>query len=170
MLIQCQRIDDLIDRLGTSQPWSSHVDTGKIVPVAEEDQHKTVFATPFEHTQFWVMPLSLCGAPATFQWMMDHLIEGLEDFTADCLTSSCHLQWKLRGAPIKPTECITHITGGCAPDGHLPVATDGRHAAGTAASRSCNEQEKESVASLMSHSNHLPIKLKQGLHTGQWMS
>lgn len=36
-------------------------------PVAEKDQHKTVFATPFEHTQFWVMPFSLCGVPATFQ-------------------------------------------------------------------------------------------------------
>ena len=34
----------------------------------------------------------------------------------------------------------------------LPVATDSRHVAGTAASRSCNEQEKESLASLMSHS------------------
>jgi len=125
---------------------SSHVDTGKIVPVAEEDQYKTVFATQLEHSQFWVMPLGLRGAPATFQWMMDHLIEGLEDFTADCLTSSCHLQWKLGGAPITPTECTTHITGGCAPDCHLPVATDSRHAAGTAASRSCNEQEKEYTA------------------------
>ena len=131
---------------------------------------QTVFATPFEHSQFWVTPLGLCGAPATFQLMMDHLIEGLEDFTADCLASSCHLQWKLGGAPIAPTECTTHITGGCAPDCHLPVATDSRHAAETASYRSCNKQEKESVASLMSHSNHLPIKLKPGLHTGQWMS
>jgi len=43
MIIQCQRIDDLIDRPVTPEPWSSHVDTGKIAPVAVEDQHKTVF-------------------------------------------------------------------------------------------------------------------------------
>ena len=78
------RIDELIDRLGRAK-YITTLDLTRgywQVPVAEEDQHKTAFATPFGLFQFRVMPFGLCGAPATFQRMMDHLIEGLENFTA----------------------------------------------------------------------------------------
>ena len=78
------RIDDLIDRLGKGK-YITTLDLTRgywQVPVAEEDQHKTAFATPFGLYQFRVMPFGLCGAPATFQRMMDHMLEGLEDFTA----------------------------------------------------------------------------------------
>ena len=78
------RIDNLIDRLGAAK-YITTLDLTRgywQVPVAKEDQHKTAFITPFGLFQFRVMPFGLCGAPATFQRMMDRLIEGLEDFTA----------------------------------------------------------------------------------------
>ena len=52
------------------------------VPVAEESQLKTTFTTPRELYQFTVMPLGLCGAPATVQQLMDQLLQGLENCTA----------------------------------------------------------------------------------------
>ena len=52
------------------------------MPVAAEDQHKTAFATPFGLFQFRVMPLGLNGAPASFQRMMDCVVDGLQDCAA----------------------------------------------------------------------------------------
>ena len=78
------RIDDLIDRLGNGK-YITTLDLTRgywQVPVAEEDQSKIAFATPFGLFQFRAMPFGLCGAPATFQRMMDHLLEGLEGFAA----------------------------------------------------------------------------------------
>ena len=42
---------------------------------------KTAFMTPLRLFQFRVMPFGLHGAPATFQRMMDRLIDGLRDFS-----------------------------------------------------------------------------------------
>lgn len=42
--------------------------------VAAEDQHKTAFVTPFGLFQFKVLPFGLSGAPASFQRLMDRLI------------------------------------------------------------------------------------------------
>jgi len=52
------------------------------VPVAVDDRPKTAFATPFGLFQFNVMPFGLQGAPATFQRLMDRVIQGLGDFSA----------------------------------------------------------------------------------------
>ena len=78
------RIADMIDQLGKA----SFISTLDLtlgywqVPVASSDRHKTAFITPFGLYQFKTMPFGLQGAPATFQCLMDCLIQGLEGFTA----------------------------------------------------------------------------------------
>ena len=78
------RIDDLIDRLGKSC-FISTMDLTRgywQVPVEKESRPKTAFATPFGFYQFNVMPFGLQGAPATFQRLMDKVVQGLEPFSA----------------------------------------------------------------------------------------
>ena len=48
------------------------------MPVAEASRSKTAFTTPLGLFQFRVMPFGLHGAPATFQRMMDRLIDRLD--------------------------------------------------------------------------------------------
>ena len=75
------RVDDLIDRLGKAK-YISTIDLARgywQVPLAEGAQEKTAFATPFGLFQFTVMPFGLQDAPATFQRLMDRLIDGMED-------------------------------------------------------------------------------------------
>ena len=77
------RVDDLIDRVGGA-PYITTLDLTKgywQVPVAQEDQEKTAFATPWGLFQFTCMPFGLQGAPATFQRMVDKLLNGLGDFS-----------------------------------------------------------------------------------------
>ena len=72
------RISDLIDQLGSAK-YISTLDLTKgywQVPVTKEDQCKTAFITPFGLFEFTRMPFGLQGAPATFQRMMDKLLEG----------------------------------------------------------------------------------------------
>ena len=89
--------------------------------MSEESRSKTAFTTPFELFQFTVMPFGLCGAPATFQRMMDQLLRGTEEYAMayldDLVIYSCswenHLQHlrsildKLReaGLTAKPMKC-----------------------------------------------------------------
>ena len=78
------RVDELIDRLGGAK-FITTLDLTRgywQVPVAEADRHKTAFTTPFGLHQFKVMPFGLQGAPATFQRMMDRLVDGCDAFTA----------------------------------------------------------------------------------------
>ena len=68
------QINDLIDQLGEVK-YISTLDLSRgywQVPVAEEDQYKTAFMTPFGLYQFRVMPFRLCGAPATFTHRKGH--------------------------------------------------------------------------------------------------
>ena len=62
------RISDLIDQLGAAK-YITTLDLTKgywQVPVAEKDQCKTAFITPFGLFEFVRMPFGLQGAPATF--------------------------------------------------------------------------------------------------------
>ena len=96
------RVDDLIDQLGKAR-FISTLDLTKgywQVPMSEESRSKTAFTAPFELFQFTVMPFGLCGAPATFQRMMDQLLRGTEEYAMayldDLVIYSCswenHLQ------------------------------------------------------------------------------
>ena len=78
------RVDDLIDRVGGA-PFITTLDLTKgywQVPVAKEDREKTAFTTPFGLFQFRQMPFGLQGAPATFQRMVDRLLDGIHDFSS----------------------------------------------------------------------------------------
>ena len=78
------RIDELIDQLGKAK-FISTLDLAKgywQLPVATKDCHKTVFVTPFGLYQLKMMPFGLSRAPATFQKMMDRLIQGCQAFAA----------------------------------------------------------------------------------------
>ena len=77
------RVDDMIDQIGVAK-FISTLDLTKgywQVPVRVEDRHKTAFATPFGLFQFKRMPFGLQGAPATFQRMVDRLLDGTGEFS-----------------------------------------------------------------------------------------
>ena len=73
---------DIIDRLGGARFISTFDLTRGYwqVPVAECDQVKTAFTTPYGLYQFTTMPFGLYGVPATFQRLMDKLLRGTEQF------------------------------------------------------------------------------------------
>ena len=76
------RVEDLIDKVGNAT-FISTLDLTKgywQVPVASEDRAKTAFITPNGLYHFNRMPFGLQGAPATFQRMVDHLLNGLGDY------------------------------------------------------------------------------------------
>ena len=78
------RIEDLIDGLGKVK-FITTLDLSRgywQVPMADGARHLTAFTTPFGLYQFRVMPFGLKGAPATFQRLMDTVLQGLQDFSA----------------------------------------------------------------------------------------
>ena len=77
-----RRNEDLIDHIGQAR-FISTLDLTKgywQVHVAKEDTVKTAFTTPLGLFQFQRMPFGRQGVPATFQRMMDRLLEGLREF------------------------------------------------------------------------------------------
>ena len=76
------RIDETLDTLGGAQYFTT-LDLASgywQVPLKEEDMHKTAFTTPGTANSLWeftVMPFGLCGAPASFQRLMEILLAGL---------------------------------------------------------------------------------------------
>ena len=117
------RVDDLLDRLGAAK-WLTTLDLCKgywQVPLAEETKPLTAFRTPFGFFQYTVMPFGLKGAPATFQRLMDGVLEGaweyagayLDDVVIFSATWEEHLvhvrdvfqRIKDAGLTINPAKC-----------------------------------------------------------------
>ena len=73
------RIDDTLDMLAGKQ-WFSTLDLASRywqVSLSQEVRVKTAFATHSGLFQFRVMPFGLCNAPATFERLMDRVLQGL---------------------------------------------------------------------------------------------
>ena len=109
------RVDDLVDQLGGDK-YISTLDLTRgywQVPVAQHAQHKTAFATPFGLYQFRRMPFGLQGAPATFQWMMDKLLDGSTCPSSTMCPRYTHFviaNWHFRGLTVKPASWSLRIT------------------------------------------------------------
>ena len=73
------RIDDTLDMLAGKQ-WFSTLDLASgywQVSLSRDARAKTAFATHSGLFQFRVMPFGLCNAPATFERLMDQVLQGL---------------------------------------------------------------------------------------------
>lgn len=80
------RIDDALDCLHCTKYFSS-IDLRSgywQIAVEDMDREKTAFITPDGLYQFKVMPFGLCNAPATFERMMDALLQGFKWTTCLC--------------------------------------------------------------------------------------
>ena len=71
------RIDELVARLGQCTRFSTLdlADGYYQIPLKPEDRHKTAFVTEYGLFEFTVMPFGLCNAPASFQRMMEFVLE-----------------------------------------------------------------------------------------------
>ena len=73
------RIDDTLDMLAGKQ-WFSTLDLASgywQVLLSQDARIKTAFTTHSGLFQFKVMPFGLCNAPATFERLMDRVLQGL---------------------------------------------------------------------------------------------
>ena len=52
------------------------------IPMEEASQDKTTFITPFGLYEFTTMTFGLQGAPATFQRLMNRVLQGMDKFAA----------------------------------------------------------------------------------------
>ena len=118
------RINDTLDMLAGKQ-WFSTLDLASgywQVSLSQEARIKTAFATHSGLFQFRVMPFGLCNAPATFERLMDWVLQGLrwsrclvylDDIISfgstfdDALTSLTLIFERLRsyGLQFKSTKC-----------------------------------------------------------------
>ena len=117
------RVDEMSAQLGKAR-YLSTLDLNKVfyqIPLAEGDQDKSAFCTPWGNYQFTVMPFGLRNAPATFQCMMDQVLDGMLEFAGtyiddiiiysqsweDHMTHVALVleQLKIFGLTAKPSKC-----------------------------------------------------------------
>lgn len=74
------RIEDVLHRLSGARFFTSlHLESGFWqVPMAEEHREKKAFVTPDGLFEFLCLPFGFCGAPPTFQRLMDRVLDGLK--------------------------------------------------------------------------------------------
>ena len=104
------QIDDILDQVGQAR-YISTLDLAKSywqVPVAEEDRPKTAFVTPQGLYQFKMMSLGLCGAPTTFQQIIDQVIRGIQKFLGPTWTT---LSYSVARPFVTFKSCTKPITG-----------------------------------------------------------
>jgi hypothetical protein len=67
------RIADLLARVSNATIFSEMdlLSGFYQIRMRESDVEKTAFCTPYGNFHFKVMPMGLCGAPSTFQYLMD---------------------------------------------------------------------------------------------------
>ena len=68
------RISELLARISTAKYFSKLdlLDGFYQIRMRACDVEKTAFTTPYGNFEFRVMPMGLCGAPSTFQYLMDN--------------------------------------------------------------------------------------------------
>jgi len=78
---QLPRVDEMLDRLKDAKVMSKiDLKSGfHQVKIADQDVHKTAFQCRYGHYEYLVMPFGLCNAPATFQGLMNKVMEPLID-------------------------------------------------------------------------------------------
>ena len=121
------RIDDVFDKLGDKQPtWFSTLDLASgfwQIPLDPNTKEKTAFVTNTgEQYQFRVLPFGMANAPATYQMVLNKVLQGLsweilmcyiDDIIIFSNTFSEHLEHismvltRLREASLtlKPSKC-----------------------------------------------------------------
>ena len=78
------RIEELIDRLGGPQ-YLTTINLARVfwqVPMEDKAKELTAFFMPYGLFQFKVMPFGLNRAPATFQRLMDRVIQSMSEYAA----------------------------------------------------------------------------------------
>lgn len=78
------RVDELLEKVGAAK-YITTLDLCKgylQVPLEKSSQQYTPFRTPAGLFQFTVMPFGLHGAPATFQRLMDKVLQGCDHCSA----------------------------------------------------------------------------------------
>ncbi len=116
------RVDDLIEKLGSAM-FLTTLDLCKgywQIPLIPESKEITAFKTPFGHYHFRVLPFGLHGAPASFQRMIDQILQGTEEFAAAYLDDIIiysktwveHLQHltEVLESTIRPDKCAMSKT------------------------------------------------------------
>ncbi|PIK36770.1 hypothetical protein BSL78_26396 [Apostichopus japonicus] len=117
------RVDDIIDDVSGS-PFISTLDLTKgyyQVPLSQAAREKSAFITPFGLFEYLVMPFGMRNAPATFQRLVDNVLQGCEEFAKayidDIVIFSktweehlCHLEavfnrLEKSGLAVKPDKC-----------------------------------------------------------------
>nr|XP_034195346.1 uncharacterized protein LOC117611508 [Osmia lignaria] len=73
-------ITDILDQVGSAKYFSVFDLKSSFhqTPMHPEDKHKTAFSTPFGHFEFNRMPFGLKNAAATFQRLMNNVLDGLQ--------------------------------------------------------------------------------------------
>ncbi|XP_072246328.1 uncharacterized protein nfic isoform X1 [Leuresthes tenuis] len=93
------RMDELTERLGKAKYLTTiDLSTGYWqVPLSERSRELTAFRTSWGLFEFTVLPFGLHGAPATFQRLMDQVLDGLADYACaylddiDLMTPGRHI-------------------------------------------------------------------------------